>query len=344
MPKEITVSNSDLDIGDFPPFSPKPPQPETPLIEIDMDASDHCDQCPCTFNAFSQAMAGSPATCKRDRYTSDLEDQGGLHEDEPAAVRFCSQRRDAANMKARAKARAIVHSGLAQHPRPIKPTLSIHPLLPGVTAGNLPIPPSGSASKTIRFYLMCPVLRRLDWRTPHAPTPATADSKPWVGDTADLEAAFVQTRGLVAKRPCAGCSAGRGLWKSCVERLGKKNNGICANCWQAGEFCTNFNKAPSLSGMAATLRPCNKTMPNEQLIPFAMGDEMLDNLIHLRRTEQELLGHLDRIQARITELEEKQRREAETTAKEEDGEFLGIDTERNGLVLGYHRAYTSGCR
>lgn len=123
--------------------------------------------------------------------------------------------------------------------RPNKLNLSINPILPGVTAGNLPIPPSGTTSKTTRFYLLYPVLRRLDWRIPHAPTPATPESKRWVGDTADLEAAFVQTRGLIAKRPCAGCSAGRGLWKSCVERLGKKNNGICANCWQAGEFCTN---------------------------------------------------------------------------------------------------------
>ncbi|KAL4738643.1 hypothetical protein BDV11DRAFT_170856 [Aspergillus similis] len=293
MPKDIAVNDSDLDLGDFPPVSPRSLPPEIPLIEVDMDASDHGDQCPCNFNAPSQARDISPSTCKRGRYASDLDNEGGPHEEDPAAV----------------------------HPRPIKLNLSINSILPGITAGNLPIPPPGTTSKTIRFYLLCPVLRRLDWRKPHAPTPATADSKRWVGDTADLEAAFVQTRGLLARRPCAGCSAGRGLWKSCVERLGKKNNAICANCWQAGEFCTNFNKAPNLSGITATLRTCNRLMPNEQLIPFITGDEMLDSLTHLRRAEQELLGHLERIQARIAELEEKQRKEVETIVEGEEGEI-----------------------
>ncbi|CBF78627.1 predicted protein [Aspergillus nidulans FGSC A4] len=173
-------------------------------------------------------------------------------------------------------------------PRPDKLILGIHPILPilpGITASNLPIPPSGTTSKTIRFYILYPVLRRLDWRTAHAPTPATPESKSWAGDTADLEAAFNQTRGLIAKRPCAGCSGGRGLWKSCAGRLGKKINGICANCWQAGEFCTNFNKASNLSRMAATLRHCNKLMTNEQVFSFVIGDKMLDSLTHLRRAE-----------------------------------------------------------
>ncbi|KAL4812764.1 hypothetical protein BDW67DRAFT_188339 [Aspergillus spinulosporus] len=321
MPKDIAVSDSDLDIGDFGPFPTNAISPEAPLIDVDMDASDHGDQSPYTFNATSQVMAAPPATCKRGRCASDFEDEAGLHEDEPAAVRVCSQRRDAANMKARAKARAISQNGAAQQPSPIKFNLSVNPILPGITAGNLPIPPPGNTSKTIRFYLLCPVLRRLDWRTPNAPTPATLESKRWVGDTADLEAAFVQTRGLIAKRPCAGCSAGRGLWKSCVERVGKKKNGICANCWQAGEFCTNFNKAPSLSGMATTLRTYRSVMPNEQLIPFVMEDEMLDSLTRLRRTERDLLRHIDRIQTRIAELEEKQRKEAETIAKGEEGEI-----------------------
>ncbi|KAL4761050.1 uncharacterized protein BDW70DRAFT_160202 [Aspergillus foveolatus] len=277
MSKESAISDSDLDIGDFPPFSTNSLSPETPLIEVDMDASDHGSQCPCTLNAPSQVMTVSPATCKRGRCTSDLEDEGGSHEDEPVAVRFCGQKRDAANIKSRAKARAISHNDS----RPIKLNLSIYPILPGITAGNLQIPPPGTTSKTIRFYLLCLVLRRLDWHMLHAPTPATPESKRWVGDTADLDAAFVQTRGIIAKRPCAGCSINMTI--------------------------TPVNKAPNLSEMASTLRYCNKFMPNEQHIPFVIGDEMLGSITQLRRAEQDLLGHMERIQTRIAELEEKRR-------------------------------------
>lgn len=111
MSKESAISDSDLDIGDFPPFSTNSLSPETPLIEVDMDASDHGNQCPCTLNSPSRVMAVSPATCKRGRCTSNLEGEGGLLEDEAVAVRFCGQKRDVANIKSRAKARAICHNG-----------------------------------------------------------------------------------------------------------------------------------------------------------------------------------------------------------------------------------------
>ena len=48
---------------------------------------------------------------------------------------------------------------------------------------------------------------------------------------------------------------------------------------------------------------------------------MLDSLIHLRRAEQDLLGHMERIQTRIAELEERQKREAETIAKRDEGDI-----------------------
>ncbi|KAL4993130.1 hypothetical protein BDV10DRAFT_190268 [Aspergillus recurvatus] len=307
MPREVTINDSVLDICDSPPFSPHSLPSEIPRTEAEMDASGHGDECPGTSNFPCEVMASSIATHRRARDTSDLEDEGGLRE-EPAAVRRCDQRKDAAETKGKAKAKA--HSGAAQHPRLTELNPNVNPVFPGTTAGNLLIPPLGTTSKTIRYYLPCPISRRLDWRTPHAPTPATADGKRWVGDTADPEAAFVQTRGLIAKRSCAGCSAGRGLWKSCVERLGKKNNGICANCWQAGEFCPNFNMAPSPGEMASTLRPHARLDPHEQLTPFPLLDEKFPSHPLLRRAVQVFMERVERVKALIAELEKKQKRDA----------------------------------
>ncbi|KAL5045480.1 hypothetical protein BDW71DRAFT_208293 [Aspergillus fruticulosus] len=312
MSSEIII-DSDFDICDSASFSPNSLPPEIPRIEAEMDASEHGYECPDTFHAPCKVMTNSSATRKRARDTGDLGDEDELHK---AAVRRCDHKEDAARTKAKAKA----HNSTTQQPRLTKLNLNLNPILPGITAGNVPIPPPGTTSKTIRYYLSCPVLRRLDWRSPRAPTPATADSKHWVGDTADLEAAFVQTRGLIAKRPCAGCSAGRGLWKSCVERLGKKNNGICANCWQAGEFCTNFNKALTPREMASTLRPRNRLNSAEQVVPFPLEIDAIDSLSILRRTEQEAMAHLVQVQTRIAQLE-KHKKEAAAEAELEEGEI-----------------------
>ncbi|KAL4903220.1 hypothetical protein BDW74DRAFT_156881, partial [Aspergillus multicolor] len=62
----------------------------------------------------------------------------------------------------------------------------------------------------------------------------------WLGTILDMEAAFIQTRGVVAKKTCVPCSQGRGLWETCVEEVELDHSGVCANCRQSGELCTNY--------------------------------------------------------------------------------------------------------
>ncbi|RDW79215.1 DUF3716 domain-containing protein [Aspergillus mulundensis] len=120
------------------------------------------------------------------------------------------------------------------------------PTIPNVLASNLPIDPVINRSQTIAYYRKLAVLRYLEWRDPANLRndggfgPRGTQGPDWTGSLTDLDAAFIQTRGREAIRPCVACAEGRGLWRTCVEKLGEKNNGVCANCRQHKGYCSNY--------------------------------------------------------------------------------------------------------
>ncbi|RDW79212.1 DUF3716 domain-containing protein [Aspergillus mulundensis] len=315
-----------------------PPSNKTTQSDAEMDIADDLDGvcldvAHSTSNSDFDIIVDTPATLKRSRYACEMEDEVDFGDDEPATIRrrSSSPRRDNVNEDADIEDGEIEFKGQGsaadQHPSNAN--------FPGVTADNVPIIPKGTINKTIRYYAPCPIVRSLDWREPDGPN--VGEGKPWTGGIGDLEAAFVQTRGAIAKSPCESCSAGKGLWKSCVERLGSKNNGICANCWQAGGFCTNFNKqagdasAPRAHGFRFRFRnprpgPLNVRVDSTRMnaarenyelrnapevIPFPLGAEAINNLPLLKRARQDLCEHIARIDARIDMLEMKEKLQKE---------------------------------
>ncbi|RDW79222.1 DUF3716 domain-containing protein [Aspergillus mulundensis] len=232
---------------------------------------------------------------------------------------------------------------------------------PGVTADNLPIQPLRYQTRVIGYYSRRPVLRKLDWRnamiTNSMPNGkvgvdhncSTVNEhkdwrpRPWLGTVLDIEAAFIQTRGMIAKKACVPCSLGRGLWQSCVEEVELDHRGVCANCQQSGELCTNsilyqrtgaqVSPKPSLSNEPATTireviganmtpittlsaitttpQPFSEASSHgrHKVLPFPLGREAIHNLPLLRDVADDLRGHLATIMKQIRKLEEVEQEE-----------------------------------
>ncbi|KAL4903229.1 hypothetical protein BDW74DRAFT_180095 [Aspergillus multicolor] len=307
-----------------PKRNPQSTQSVSTPPDADMDIAEdrndeHLDVAPSTSNADFDIIVDTPTTLKRSRYDSEMDDEVDFGDDEPATIRRrnFSPKHDGMVEDAELEDGEIEFKGRGS-PAPEYPSNSN---FPNVSPDNVPIIPKGTVNKTIRYYAPCPIVRSLEWREPDGPN--IGGGKPWTGGTGDLEAAFVQTRGALAKSPCETCSAGKGLWKSCVERLGNKNNGICANCWQAVNKHLDDSCAPPAPGFRFRYRnprPGPRKLrvdvsrenyehrnTYQEVIPFPLGAEAINNLPLLERARQDLYNHIARVDARIDLLAAKEK-------------------------------------
>ncbi|KAL4738642.1 hypothetical protein BDV11DRAFT_170855 [Aspergillus similis] len=142
-------------------------------------------------------------------------------------------------------------------------------ILRGIAGEDLPIVPSGTNDSVLKYYVGLSdapapiILRKLDWRENNTGGP---DRKP-LDNTRQLQAAFAQTRGDLARTPCAPCASGKGPWKTCVAReylptgLKKPTDRDCANCLFDNRegCCLGLAEASSSSRMRRSSAPSPKT-------------------------------------------------------------------------------------
>ncbi|KAL3474008.1 hypothetical protein BJX99DRAFT_188080 [Aspergillus californicus] len=95
---------------------------------------------------------------------------------------------------------------------------------------DLPVAPAVVPSVALQYYIDRPAVRKLDWVLDDNGNPKRKD----LVHTISITAAFVYTRGELARNPCTSCSEGNGIWKACVigsyHQNGKPMSMACANC------------------------------------------------------------------------------------------------------------------
>ncbi|RDW79221.1 DUF3716 domain-containing protein [Aspergillus mulundensis] len=147
-------------------------------------------------------------------------------------------------------------------------------------------------------------------------------------ETPEMEAAFVQTRGVIARNPCKRCSQGRGLWKECIERVGGNHwtsNGTCQNCYQAvkwvkpkygnsprprqglefrADTSCRASAVPGSPDISPRQPPADQS-PNQgaEAIPFPLTAESINDVVLLQDAADDLRAHLEVIGRQIRRLQ-----------------------------------------
>ncbi|KAL4812763.1 hypothetical protein BDW67DRAFT_188338 [Aspergillus spinulosporus] len=142
-------------------------------------------------------------------------------------------------------------------------------ILPGITGEDLPIVSSRIRDSVLKYYVGLSdapaplIIRNLDWRENNTGEP---ERKP-LENTRQLQAAFAQTHGDLARTPCAPCTSGKGPWKTCVAReylpIGHKKptDRNCANCLfdNREDCCLGLAEASASSRMRRSSAPSPNT-------------------------------------------------------------------------------------
>ncbi|CBF78625.1 predicted protein [Aspergillus nidulans FGSC A4] len=147
----------------------------------------------------------------------------------------------------------------------------------GITGKDLPIVPSGVEDSVLKDYVgLCDapaplIVRNLGWRENNAGEP----ERKLLDNTRQLQAAFAQTHGSLARTPCAPCASRKGSWKTCVTReylrTGEKKptNTDCAKCLfdDRQDCCITLTEASTSSRIRRSSAPSPKTLTHDYELP-----------------------------------------------------------------------------
>ncbi|KAL4883419.1 hypothetical protein BJY04DRAFT_216243 [Aspergillus karnatakaensis] len=174
----------------------------------------------------------------------------------------------------------------------------------GVTKDHMPYAEGSQITPEVGTYLARQAVRSLDWHLGRSGEPL------FIGIQTDKErlAAFLQTRGQEAEKPCASCVSSRGVWKTCIiDPLLEPDGDVemtCANCIYSNftHLCEYRNKKlnedPASANRETAVLAVEDGLGHDdrwRTIMFPLPDDLWNDIVYLEGVQNRLAKCLDRV-------------------------------------------------